>query len=351
MDATTHKELVRHENGGAVALPADEVEGARETARGAYADRTRDAYQRAWTSFVAWCGKRNVQALPADPETVAVWLDVIAKGDGDRKPLARSSLNQALSSVIMHHRDAGYAFDRKHAAIARVWKGISNTKARQQTVRKAKPVLADDLRALIETLDQRTALAARDAALLALGWAAALRRSELVSLDWQKLGAGGGFVNIDERGIVVTLMASKASQDQAESIVVPRQHMAKACEALEAWAAFAKLNVGQPVFRPIDRHQNISAERLTDRSVARIVKDRVKDLVKQRGRSEEEANDLVELISGHSLRAGYATSAAARNMPAYRIQSHTRHKSAEMVSGYIREADKWTKSGLDGVGF
>src|SRR5262249_19027294 len=54
---------------------------------------------------------------------------------------------------------------------------------------------------------------------------------------------------------------------------------------------------------------------------------------------------------GHSLRAGYATSAAARNMPAYRIQSHTRHKSAEVVAGYILEADKWTKSGLDGVGF
>ena len=62
-------------------------------------------------------------------------------------------------------------------------------------------------------------------------------------------------------------------------------------------------------------------------------------------------DELVELISGHSPRAGYATSAAARNMPAYRIQSHTRHKSAQVVAGYIREADKWTKSGLDGVGF
>lgn len=57
------------------------------------------------------------------------------------------------------------------------------------------------------------------------------------------------------------------------------------------------------------------------------------------------------LVSGHSLRAGYATSAAARDMPGYRIQQHTRHKSAQMVAGYIREADKWTKSGLKGVGF
>jgi hypothetical protein len=105
------------------------------------------------------------------------------------------------------------------------------------------------------------------------------------------------------------------------------------------------------VFRAIDQWQHISTDRLTDRSMARIVKSRVKALFKQRGRSEAEAKELVELISGHSLRAGYATSAASRNMPAYRIQSHTRHKSAHMVAGYIREADKWTKSGLDGVGF
>jgi integrase len=105
------------------------------------------------------------------------------------------------------------------------------------------------------------------------------------------------------------------------------------------------------VFRYVDQWQHIAAERLTDRSVAHIVKARVKALVKQRGRSEEEAKELVELISGHSLRAGYATSAAARNMPAYRIQSHTRHKATQMVAAYIREADKWTKSGLDGVGF
>jgi hypothetical protein len=127
-------------------------------------------------------------------------------------------------------------------------------------------------------------------------------------------------------------MASKASQDQAESIVVPRQQMPTACQALERWVAVAKLGAGQPVFCAINQWQHISAERLTDRSVARIVKSRVKELVKQRGRSEAEAEELVELISGHSLRACYVTSAAARDMPAYRIQSHTRHKSAEMVT-------------------
>jgi integrase len=336
---------------GGIALPAELVEAARDYARAAHAKRTQVAYARAWESFTAWCAKRHLQALPAAPEAVAVWMAALADGNGGCDSLGRSSINQALSAVIHAHRDAGHAFDRKHAAIARVWKGISNTKARVEIVRKARPLMGDDLRALIDGLDQRKTSGARDAALLALGWAAALRRSELIGLDWQKLGDGTGFVRVDERGIVVTLMASKASQDQAETIVVPCQHMPKACQALETWAAVANLNAGEPVFRAVDQRQIIAPECLTDRSVARIVKSRVKAFVKQRGRSEAEAEELVELISGHSLRAGYATSAAARNMPAYRIQSHTRHKSAEMVAAYVREADKWTKSGLDGVGF
>jgi hypothetical protein len=121
------------------------------------------------------------------------------------------------------------------------------------------------------------------------------RRLLAKSLRDQFTGTPLSFVCVDERGIVVTLMASKASQDQAESIVVPRQNMPKACQALEAWAAVAKLEAGEAVFRAINQWQHISAERLTNRSVARIVKSRVKELVKQRGRTEAEAEELVDL--------------------------------------------------------
>jgi integrase len=68
-------------------------------------------------------------------------------------------------------------------------------------------------------------------------------------------------------------------------------------------------------------------------------------------RSEADEDVIAERMSGHSMRAGYATAAAAANVPGYRIQQHTRHKSAEMVARYVRAADKWTKSGLKGVGF
>jgi integrase len=301
--------------------------------------------------FEDWCLGKGLQALPASPDTVAVWMTELARGSKDRKPLARSSIDQALSAVIVRHRDAGHAFDRKHRAIAQVWKGICNTKARTELKRQARPILTEDLRALLAALQCEVPAEARDAALLAVGWAAALRRSELVGLDWERLGTGTGFAVLEERGLIITLLASKASQAQAEIIVVPRADMPIACNVLDAWVRAAALASGEPLFRSVSQAQKISPSRLTDRSVARIIKRRVWQLARMRGRTVAEADELVALVSGHSLRAGYATSAAAHDIPGYRIQQHTRHKSAQMVVGYIREANKWTKSGLRGVGF
>jgi integrase len=92
--------------------------------------------------------------------------------------------------VLIAQRAAGHSFDRKHPLIAGVWRGIANTKAKSEVERQATPILAEDLRAMLATLRPQIAAEARDAAILALGWSAALRRSELVGLDWQKLGRG-----------------------------------------------------------------------------------------------------------------------------------------------------------------
>jgi integrase len=189
-------------------------------------------------------------------------MAALVKGDGGRKPLARASIDQALSAVIVRHRDAGYPFDRKHPVVARTWRGMSNTKAKTESRRQARPLLVDDLRAMVSMLRPQIPAEARDAGLLAIGWAAALRRSELVGLDWQKLGGGSGFAQLNERGLVMTLMASKASQDQAETIVVPCADMPAACQALDAWAGVAGLRPGEPVFRPVDQRQVIGDERL-----------------------------------------------------------------------------------------
>ena len=122
-------------------------------------------------------------------------------------------------------------------------------------------------------------------------------------------------------------------------------------KVLAALANAAGLRAGEPLFCPIDKGQRLVAGRLTARSVARIVKARVRALAQARGKTREEADELVKQFSGHSMRAGYATEAGSKDLPSYRIMQHTRHRSHEQVASYIREGQKWSKSGLKGVGF
>lgn len=229
------------------------------------------------------------------------------------------------------------------------WSGISRVKAMVEIERQAAPFLATDVRDLLAILKVEKNIGCRNAALLTLGFGAALRRSELVGLDWQELGSGTGFVRTDERGILITIARSKGSQDKAETVVIPRADFLPACEALEAWAARAQLQPGDPIFRAVNNRNQIAPERLTSHSVSRIVKRAMRDIARKRGKTMEEAKELVRRFSGHSLRAGFVTSAAAVDVPALRIAGHTRHKSLEMVQRYCREAEKYSRSALKGV--
>jgi hypothetical protein len=144
----------------------------------------------------------------------------------------------------------------------------------------------------------------RDAALLALGFAGVLRRSELVGLDWQQQGSGDGVVTRDERGIVLTLLRTKGGKGEPETVIVPCQDIPTACEALERWAKTSNLLPGEPVFRAIDKGQHVAAERLTDRSVARIIKARVRARTLVNGASEADADALADLCGGLQLASG-----------------------------------------------
>lgn len=342
-------QLIPLPSGTEIALPPDLVHRTKDYMANARSERTREAYSRWWRVFTGWCDRLGRQALPAEPETAAAWLVALADGADGARPLSRASINQALAAITLAHRTAGFPFDRKHRVIAETWAGISRVKAMVEVERQAAPFLAADVRDTLGLLNTALNSGCRDAALLTLGWGAALRRSELVSLDFEELGTGTGYVRIDERGILITLARSKGSQDEAETVVIPRADLPEACEALEAWAKRVPLAAGEPIFRGVNNRDQIAAERLTAPSVARAVKRAMADLARSRGKSKNEAKDLVRRFSGHSLRAGYATSAADADVPALRIQQHTRHKSADMVSKYVRTTDKWRKSGLKGI--
>jgi site-specific recombinase XerD len=316
----------------------------------ALSERTREAYSRWWRVFDDWCERHGRQALPASPETVAAWLTALADGETDTgKPLARASINQALAAVTKAHRNAGHAFDRKHRAISMVWSGISRTKAMTEVERKASPLKAADVREALTMLNTNLNIGLRDAALIAVGFSGAMRRSELVGLDWLVLGTGIGFAKVSELGIEIVLARSKASQDRAVSIVIPRADAPQACETLEAWAERADLKPSDAIYRAVDNRNRISATRLTAQSVSHIVKRVARDLQHRRGKSKEEAAQLVATFSGHSLRAGFCSSAADADVPLQKIALHSRHKSLETCVGYIRQSEAWRKSALKGL--
>jgi integrase len=343
---------------GEIALPDELVEQAQEFMAKSKAASTRVAYAYWQDVFVRWCKRHRCKSLPASEETVAAWITDLAKnGSGDRrtktgkvipsKPLSRSSINQALAALQAWHIDEGYSLSRKHRVLGRVLAGINRDKV--EVERQATPMLADDVRDLLSILNVDRILSCRNAAVVTLGWGAALRRSELVGLDWQELGTGTGWATVDERGILLTIARSKASQDKPETVVIPRADLPEACDALSAWIERAAIQPGEPIFRGVLAGEGIATKRLRGESVARIVKKVMKDLTKARGKSKAEAKELVKRFSGHSLRSGYATSAAAADVPQLRIQQQTRHKSSDMVARYVRESDKWSKSGLKGV--
>jgi integrase len=344
---------------GEIALPDQLVEQAQEYMAKSKAEATRIAYAY-WTSvFEAWCKRHRCKSLPASEETVAAWITDLAKnGSGDRrtktgkaipsKPLSRSSINQALAALQAMHIDEGCSLSRKHRVLGRVLAGINRDKV--EVERQAAPILADDVRDLLSTvLNVDCLLDCRNAAMVTVGWGAALRRSELIGLDWQELGTGTGWATVDERGILLTIARSKASQDKPETVVIPRADLPEACDALQAWIERVGIKPGEPIFRGRASGETIAAKRLRGESVDRTVKKLMRHLFRARGKSKAEAKELAKRYSGHSLRAGYATSAAAADVPQLRIQQQTRHRSSDMVARYVREQDKWSKSGLKGV--
>lgn len=291
----------------------------------ATAENTRRAYSADWRHFVAWCDTRAAQSLPADVATVAAYLADCA----EQYKLA--TVERRLTSISKAHQLASVPNPTKTEQIHLVIKDIRRALGHAQ--RQAAPAVTEIIKAMVEQLGQEPHTS-RDRALLLLGFAGAFRRSELVALNVEDL-------QFSSAGVAVTVRRSKTDQEgQGITKDIPLGLNAATCpvRALRAWIEAAEL-VSGPIFRPVDRHGNISTDRLTGHAVARIVK-----------RAAGAAGLDASAFSGHSLRAGLATAAAAAGASDRSIQKQTGHKSRAMLDRYIRAGQLFKDNAAGVVG-
>jgi integrase len=279
--------------------------------RDSLAENTRRAYQSDLAEFERWGG-----SIPASPEVVASYL-------ADRADmLAVATLVRHLASISKAHQARGLPNPTGSELVRATLRGIRRTRGCAQ--REAKPLLRDDLLLVVDAMGDGVK-AIRDRALLLIGFAGALRRSELVGLDVRD-------IEHVRQGIILHLRRSKADQDgEGRKIGIPFGRT-RWCpvNALDSWLAVSGILEGA-VFRPVDRHGRLHAARLSGEAVSLIVRERVAAVGLDPTR-----------YSGHSLRAGLATSAAQAGVPTWRIRTQTRHASEAMLAQYIRVGELFT---------
>jgi integrase len=279
--------------------------------RDSLAENTRRAYQSDLRHFEMWGGP-----LPASAEIVAAYLAAHAD------QLSVTTLVRRLASLSKAHQSRGLINPIRSELVRATLRGIKRQRRRTQL--QAKPLLRDDLLLVLDAMGNALK-DLRDRALLLVGFAAALRRSELVALDVTD-------VEHVRRGVVLHLPRSKTDQDgQGHNIAIPygrSRWCPVAC--LDAWLSASGV-AESAIFRPVDRHGRVQPTRLSGEAVSILTRQRI-----------AAAGLDPTGYSGHSLRAGLATSAAQAGVPAWRIKAQTRHASEAMLAHYIRQAELFT---------
>ncbi|SHF88047.1 Site-specific recombinase XerD [Pseudosulfitobacter pseudonitzschiae] len=322
----------------AIALPADVagsgtldrlVDTARDYARAATSDNTLKAYTTDWAHFTRWCRMKGADPLPPASELIGLYLADLAAGT---RPLSVSTIDRRLSGLAWNYAQRGFTLDRKNRHIATVLAGIKRRHARPPVQKEA--ILAEDILAMVATLPQDLR-GLRDRALLLIGYAGGLRRSEIVGLDRHKDDTpdSGGWIDIMDDGALLTLNAKTGWRE----VEIGRGSSDFSCpvRALEQWLHFARIDFG-PIFVRTARDGTRALDtRLNDKHVARLIKQTVEDAGL---RPELSKADRAKLYSGHSLRAGLASSAEVDERY---IQKQLGHASAEMTRRYQRRRDRF----------
>jgi integrase len=276
--------------------------------RESLAENTRVAYLSDLTHFESWGGR-----IPASPETIAEYL--VAHAD----VLSVATLNRRLAALSKVHRSRGFSNPTTVEVVKATLRGLKRIKGTAQ--RQATPLIKEDLFLVLEAAGSRLK-DVRDRALLLLGFAGGFRRSELIGLNCED-------ATPVRQGLEIIIRRSKTDQTGAGRKIGIPHGRGRWCPvaALEQWLASSGITEGA-MFRPIDRHHRVGSKRLTGEGVCLVVRERVGAV-----------GINPKAYSGHSLRAGLATSAAKAGVSSWKIRQQTGHASDAMLSRYVRDGE------------
>ena len=295
------------------------------------ANNTVRAYKSDFNDFSLFCVQNEFKSLPSDPKIVSLYLTHLST-----KEVKMSTLKRRLVSIGVIHKIKGYYLDTKHPSIIENIMGIKRRKGSIQIGKK--PLLINSLKSIINVIDEQKKeeiKKLRDRSIILIGFSGGFRRNEIVSLDYEDLD----FV---KEGLKINLRRSKTDQFGEGSVKgLPYFDSPKYCPvvSLQKWLDISKINSGA-LFRRFTKGSNLSKNRLTDQTVALLIKEYLKI-----------AGIDSKNYSGHSLRSGFATSAAESGAEERTIRSLTGHKSTEMLRRYIKEDNLFKNNALNKIKF
>jgi len=288
-----------------------------EAMTAAHAASTRAAYACAWRVWQRWCHTRGLAALPATPAAVCAYLTERAAAG-----VSVPTLDLACSAIAYQHRNRGAADPVTHPAVRRVRRGLRHLIGTAPR-RVARPLGTAEIRRIVARIDRTSALGARDAALILLGFASALRRSELAALT---------LADIEARpdGLLVTIRGSKTDPARRGQVVGVAHGLHTGTDPVAALAAWTRLRgtTPGPLFTSM-RGRRVTLTPISGDAVVKVLKTRA-----------AAAGLATERITGHSLRAGHATTAAAAGASLDRIAAQTRHRRlSTLLEHYLRPVE------------
>jgi len=287
------------------------------------------AYKSDFNDFGVFCAQNGFKSLPSEPKIVSLYLTHLSTRD-----VKMSTLKRRLVSIGVIHKLKGYYLDTKHPSIV---ENIMGIKRRKGSIQKSKkPILIRYLKEIINVIDQENKdeiKKFRDRSIILIGFSGGFRRNEIVSLDYEDLD----FVS---EGIKINLRRSKTDQfGEGFTKALPYFDSSQYCPvvSLKNWLEISRISSG-PLFRRFVKGSKLSKKRLTDQTVALLIKEYL-----------NLAGIDSKNYSGHSLRSGFATSAAESGVEERNIMAMTGHKSTEMVRRYIKEANLFKNNALNKI--